>query len=109
MKRFVIIAAGATTAAALAASAGEMPSFGDIDTDASGAITEAEFVAYKTADGEKTAEEARDVFAMIDTNMDGQVSKVEMEMAMEEWKDEKSDVETDTDDESDDGMSDTTY
>ena len=107
MKRFVIIAAGATTAAALAASAGEMPSFGDIDTDASGAISEAEFVAYKTADGEKTAEEARDVFAMIDTNMDGEVSQIELEMAMEEWKDEKSDTDTDAD--TDDGMSDTTY
>ena len=99
MKRFVIIAAGAA-AGALAASAGD---FADIDTDANGTVSEAEFTAYKTAEGDTTEAEAAEKFAMIDADYDGEVTEAEMEEAKEEWEDKKSDrmsgdmSDTDTD------------
>jgi len=50
MKRFAIISAVAATGA-LAASAGEMVAFTDVDANGDGAVSESEFVTYKTADG----------------------------------------------------------
>ncbi|WP_300395243.1 EF-hand domain-containing protein [Henriciella sp.] len=94
MKRIAIIAAAAS-AGAFAASAGEMVAFTDIDANGDGVVTEAEFVTYKTADGEYTEEEASEKFVKIDANADGSVSEAELTSAMAEWKDK--DVEADVD------------
>ena len=95
MKRIAIIAAAAS-AGAFAASAGEMTAFSDIDTDASGTVTEGEFIAHKTADGKLTVEEASEKFVEIDADADGEITKDDMEA----WKADKDvgvdvDVETD--------------
>ncbi|MCZ4298335.1 hypothetical protein [Henriciella marina] len=107
MKRFAIVFAGAAAAGALAASAGEIGAFGDVDTDASGTISQEEFVSWKTADGDVTEAEATEKFVMIDANYDGEVSEEEYEEAKEAWavKEEAaaddmtddSDMEVDTD------------
>lgn len=96
MKRFAILFAGAA-AGAFAASAGNMASFGDVDTDASGTISQEEFVTWKTADGEKTEQEAIDKFTMIDADYDGEVSEEEYETAKESWSDksDKDDMDAD--------------
>lgn len=99
MKRFAFIAA-ATATAALGATAGEMVAFTDIDADADGMVTEAEFVSYKTADGKYTEEEAAEKFAKIDADYDGSVTEAELTTAMEAWADEKDadvDIEVETD------------
>ena len=100
MKRFAIVIAGAAAAGALAASAGEMSAFGDVDTDASGTISQEEFVAWKTADGDVTEAEATEKFAMIDADYDGEVSEAEYEEAKEAWA-EKKDASDDMTDDSD--------
>jgi|TARA_Y100001947_G_C10156775_1_gene226407 hypothetical protein len=107
MKRFAIVIAGAAAAGALAASAGEMSAFGDVDTDASGTISQEEFVAWKTADGDVTEAEATEKFAMIDADYDGEVSEAEYEEAKEAWA-EKEDASDDMTDDSDMGV-DTDY
>ena len=107
MKRFAIILAGAAAAGAFAASAGEMSAFGDVDADASGTISQEEFVAWKTADGDVTEAEATEKFAMIDADYDGEVSEAEYEEAKEAWA-EKEDASDDMTDESDMGA-DTDY
>ena len=107
MKRFAIVMAGAAAAGALAASAGEMLAFGDVDTDASGTISQEEFVAWKTADGDVTEAEATEKFAMIDADYDGEVSEAEYEEAKEAWA-EKEDASDDMTDDSDMGV-DTDY
>ncbi|WP_300376603.1 EF-hand domain-containing protein [Henriciella sp.] len=89
MKRIAIFAAAAATGA-FAASAGEMAAFSDIDTDADGMITETEFVAHKTADGEVTEQEASDKFAKIDADFDGSITEAEMTAAKEQWKDKEA-------------------
>ena len=92
MKRIAIIAAAAS-AGAFAASAGEMVAFSDIDADASGTVTEGEFIAYKTADGDVTVEEASEKFAEIDADLDGEITKEDMEA----WKADKDvDVSVET-------------
>ncbi len=99
MKRFAFIAAAAA-AGAFTASAGEMVAFTDIDANADGMVTEAEFVTYKTADGDVTEAEASEKFAKIDADYDGEVTEAELTAAMEEWADDKDadvDVEIDTD------------
>jgi hypothetical protein len=107
MKRFAIVIAGAAAAGALAASAGEMSAFSDVDTDASGTISQEEFVAWKTADGDVTGAEATEKFAMIDADYDGEVSEAEYEEAKEAWA-EKEDASDDMTDDSDMGV-DTDY
>ena len=107
MKRFAIVIAGAAAAGALAASAGEMSAFGDVDTDASGTISQEEFVTWKTADGDVTEAEATEKFAMIDADYDGEVSEAEYEEAKEAWA-EKEDASDDMTDDSDMGV-DTDY
>lgn len=64
MIRFTLISAAAL-AGAMAANAGELPLFSEVDTDYDGVISEAEFVAYKVARGEHTEEEATSKFAEI--------------------------------------------
>jgi hypothetical protein len=90
MKRIAIIAAAAATGG-LVASAGEMATFGDIDTDANGTVSQEEFVAWKTADGEKTEQEATDKFTEVDANYDGEISEAEYDQAKAEWEEKKSD------------------
>ena len=87
MKRTTILATAAL-GTALAAYAGEMPSFSSYDVNADGQVAEAEFVAVKTADGKLTEAEAVEAFARIDTNADGMASKLEFAAAIETWKDE---------------------
>ncbi len=62
--------------------------FNKIDADASGMITEAEYVAYKTAGGKYTAEKASASFAKL-AGDDGQVTLAEFEGAMKKAKSEK--------------------
>lgn len=100
MKRFAIISAIAATGA-LAASAGEMATFTDIDADGDGLVTEAEFVTYKTADGNHTEQEASDKFLLIDADADGAVTEAELTAAMDEWEQKDSDVEIDIETETD--------
>lgn len=97
MKRFAIIAAIAG-AGAMAASAGETVAFTDIDANADGQISEAEFVSFKTAAGAHTEAEASEKFAKIDADFDGAVTEAELTAAMEAWDAEKdADVEADVD------------
>ena len=96
MKRFAVILAGATAAGALAASAGEMASFSDIDTDGNGTVSQEEFVSWKTADGEKTEAEATEKFTMIDANYDGEISEAEYDEAKANWSDKEDDAASDT-------------
>lgn len=98
MKRFAIILAGAAAAGTFAASAGEMTAFGDIDTDASGTISQEEFVTWKTADGDVTEAEATEKFAMVDADYDGEVTEAEYEEAKEDWAEEKDASDEMTDD-----------
>lgn len=100
MKRFAIIAATAA-AGAFAASAGEAVAFTDIDANADGQVSEAEFVTYKTADGKLTEAEASEKFVKIDADADGVVTEAELTAAMEAWADEKADTDVDIDVETD--------
>lgn len=55
--------------------------FNKYDTNADGVVTEAEFVAVKTASGKATAEEAQAKFAKV-AGADGQMTLAELETAM---------------------------
>jgi Ca2+-binding EF-hand superfamily protein len=59
--------------------------FNKIDADASGMITQAEYVAYKTSDGKYSAEEASAKFAKV-AGEDGELSLAEFEGAMKRAK-----------------------
>lgn len=59
--------------------------FNKIDADASGMITQAEYVAFKTADGKHSAEEAGEKFAKV-AGDDGELSLAEFEGAMKKAK-----------------------
>ena len=59
--------------------------FNKIDADASGMITQAEYVAYKTADGKYSAEKASEKFAYL-AGDDGQLTLAEFEAAMTKAK-----------------------
>lgn len=81
--------AGGFTAALLAgaAFAGDYAEkFAEMDSDGDTIVTEAEFTAYKTADGETTAEEAASKFAVL-AGTDGELTLDELTAAMEVEKD----------------------
>lgn len=59
--------------------------FNKIDADASGVITQAEYVAYKTADGKYSAEKAGKKFAKL-AGDDGELTLAEFETAMKKSK-----------------------
>ena len=81
----LITSAAAAAALAAYANTGDMESkFATMDTDADGVVTEAEFVSYKTADGEYTVMEASEKFA---------VDAWEAEKAGSDWT-EDSDLQT---------------
>ena len=63
--------------------------FEKIDADASGTVSQAEFVAYKTADGKVTAAEAEAKFAKL-AGEDGTLTLAELEAAMKAHKSGKS-------------------
>lgn len=56
--------------------------FGKYDSNADGVVTEAEFVAVKTASGKVTAAEAQEKFTRI-AGTDGQMTLAELQTAME--------------------------
>lgn len=64
--------------------------FEKIDANADGTISQAEFVAHKTADGKYTAEKASEKFSAI-AGDDGQITLAEMEGAMKASKRKKKD------------------
>ena len=59
--------------------------FNKIDADASGMITQAEYVAYKTSGGKYSAEKAGEKFAKL-AGDDGELSLAEFEAAMTKTK-----------------------
>lgn len=59
--------------------------FNKIDADASGMITQAEYVAYKTSGDKYTAEKASEKFASL-AGEDGELSLAEFEGAMKKAK-----------------------
>ncbi len=101
MKRIAIISAFAGFGA-LAAQAGEDPAakFAEMDVDASGVVSEAEFVSYATVDGEWSVEDARVKFQAA-AGDDGELT---LEEAQAAWaaKDDAG-YGDDTGDKADDG------
>ncbi len=80
----LISAAAVLTAAGAFSLAHANPSehFNKIDTNADGVVNEAEFVAYKTANYDYSAEEAAEKFSKI-AGDDGQLTLVEFGTALE--------------------------
>ena len=62
--------------------------FNKIDADASGVITQAEYVAFKTADGKYSAEDAGAKFAKV-AGEDGEMTLAEFEAAVKAKKKKK--------------------
>jgi hypothetical protein len=93
--------AAAAFATALMAHAGEMPDFSSFDTDGDGVISSAEYVAYETADGAVSQDDALRKFASVDTDADGTVSQAEFDAAIAAWK-AKHDADTPKDETADD-------
>ena len=81
--KFVTGAVGIIAASAFAVAYAGSPAdyFNKIDADASGMITQAEYVAHKTEGGKYTAEQASEKFAKL-AGDDGQLSLAELEAAM---------------------------
>ena len=88
--KLVTSASGLLAASAFAVASAGSPAdyFNKIDADASGMITQAEYVAYKTAGGKYTAEKAAEKFAKL-AGDDGQVTLAEFEGAMKKAKSKK--------------------
>ncbi|WOR14916.1 hypothetical protein RYZ27_14160 [Hyphomonas sp. FCG-A18] len=89
--KFTAALVGFVSAGAFAVANAGSPAdyFNKIDANADGAITEAEYVAYKTADGKYTAEKASKKFAKY-AGDDAQISMAEFEAAMKKSKSKKS-------------------
>ncbi len=85
--KFVTGAFGIIAASAFAVAYAGSPAdyFNKIDADASGMITQAEYVAYKTEGGKYTAEQASEKFAKL-AGDDAQLSLAELEAAMAKHK-----------------------
>lgn len=82
MKYPLTIATLSALVLAGAAAAGDWQAkFDGMDTDSNGVVTEAEFTAYKTADGETSAEDASEQFAQL-AGEDGELTLAELEAAM---------------------------
>jgi Ca2+-binding EF-hand superfamily protein len=81
MIRFASIMA-ATAAFAFTATAGEPVKFETVDADTNGLISESEFVAWKTADGETSSAEAIIKFMSVDADSSGGITPEEFEAAM---------------------------
>lgn len=81
MIRFASILAASATFG-LAAQAGEAVTFETLDADASGLITESEFVSWKTADGETSSAEAIIKFLAADADGSGGITPEEFDAAM---------------------------
>ena len=81
--KLVNVSLGTLAASAFAVAHAGSPAdyFNKIDADASGMITQAEYVAYKTADGKYTAEKAGAKFAKL-AGDDGELTLAEFEGAM---------------------------
>ena len=84
---------GALAVCALGASAGEQVSFDTVDTNADGFVSEAEFVAWKTANGDVSPADALVKFIAIDADASGMISESEMQVAMEA---EETDADADS-------------
>ena len=80
--KYATAAFGLVTASAFTLAHAGSPAdyFNKIDADASGMITQAEYVAYKTSGGEVTAEKATEKFAKL-AGDDGELSLAEFEGA----------------------------
>ena len=64
--------------------------FSEIDANADGAITQEEFVAFKTEDGQATEAEAVEAFDEA-AGTDDELSKDELQIAWADWEKDKSD------------------
>ena len=81
LKLIPMFAAAGIIGGSLVASAGSpVEKFATMDTDASGLVSEAEFVAHATASGDHTAEEAQVKFLKI-AGDDGAITLAELEAA----------------------------
>ena len=90
----LILSAGLVMVSAAAIAGDDMTSeekFKKIDVNADGAVSEAEWVAYKTADGKTTADEALAKFAAI-AGDDASISAEEYKAASLKWMQEKADI-----------------
>ena len=81
MTRLALMAA-ATAFCAAGAIAGEDVTFKSVDANGDGFVSESEFVAWKTANGEVSTEDALVKFAAIDADASGMISETEMDAAM---------------------------
>ena len=95
MIRFASIMA-ATAAFAFTANAGEPVKFETVDADNNGLISESEFVAWKTADGETSSAEAIIKFMAIDADASGGITPEEFEVAMKASDKSEKTEESDT-------------
>ena len=82
----------AIAAAPLAVAGSPADYFAKMDADASGVVTEAEYVAYKTAKGKYSAEKASASFAKM-AGADAELTLVEMEKSMKVEAKRKSDCD----------------
>lgn len=88
MKRFTLMLAGAGLVAMSAHAGDYAEKFAKMDADSDGVVTEAEFVAYATADGKYTEADATAKFTKI-AGDDGELTLEELTAAMADRKKDK--------------------